>query len=129
MQQECGTVRDDGGGRKRGVEEGRGRRLYAGCTGAAVEVVRALLVACSRTYTLDRTFDLGSRGIADDLGPCVTGYVEREAGGSGLVGVERNGELDLGEPFRQSSTGDCLLFDRTSGCSHSLDFARTISRD
>lgn len=45
----------------------------------AVEVVRALLVACSRTYTLDRTFDLGSRGIADDLGPYVTGYVEREA--------------------------------------------------
>lgn len=41
----------------------------------AVEVVQALLVACSRTYTLDRTFDLGSRGIADDLGSYV--YVER----------------------------------------------------
>lgn len=55
-------------------------------------MVPALLVACSRTYTLDRTFDLGSRGIADDLGPYVTGYVER---GGGLVRVvERNGELD-----------------------------------
>lgn len=41
----------------------------------AVEVVQALLVACSRTYTLDRTFDLGSRDIADDLGSYV--YVER----------------------------------------------------
>lgn len=50
-------------------------------------MVPALLVACSRTYTLDRTFDLGSRGIADDLGPYVTGYVER---GGGLVQDERN---------------------------------------
>lgn len=63
----------------------------------AVEVVRALLVACSRTYTLDRTFDLGSRGIADDLGPYVTSYVER---GRRLVHADRNRELDRrGEPF------------------------------
>ena len=64
-------------------------RVRGGYTPAApaVEVVRALLVACSRTYTLDRTFDLGSRGIADDLGPYVTSYVER---GGRLVRVDRD---------------------------------------
>jgi hypothetical protein len=44
-----------------------------------VEVVQALLVACSRTYTLDRTFDLGSQGVAhgDDGGEsAATGYKE-----------------------------------------------------
>lgn len=59
------------GGNDRWRERERGYRPAA----PAVEVVQALLVACSRTYTLDRTFDLGSRGIADDLGSYV--YVER----------------------------------------------------
>ena len=64
------------------IDRERERERERGYTPAApaVEVVQALLVACSRTYTLDRTFDLGSRGIADDLGSYVTGYVERDGG-------------------------------------------------
>lgn len=69
--------------RRRGREKERERerkRLYPDCTGAAVEVVQALLVACSRTYTLDRIFDLGSRVSAEEsrLGTLlVTDYLER----------------------------------------------------
>lgn len=37
-------------------------------TASTVEVVQALLVACSRTYTLDHTFDLGSRSSAKYFG-------------------------------------------------------------
>ena len=74
------------------IDRERERERERGYTPAApaVEVVQALLVACSRTYTLDRTFDLGSRGIADDLGSYVTGYVERDRRSTS----PRNGELD-----------------------------------
>ena len=66
--------------RERSIERKRERERGYTPAAPAVEVVQALLVACSRTYTLDRTFDLGSRGIADDLGSYVTGYVERDGG-------------------------------------------------
>jgi len=92
-----------------------------------VEVVQALLVACSRTYTLDRTFDLGSQDIAhgDDGESAATGYEETS------IGLELRSTRKLGSLKNSLTSRSALAFRvalqfRVSPCPHDLQTTETI---
>jgi len=92
-----------------------------------VEVVQALLVACSRTYTLDRTFDLGSQDIAhgDDGESAATGYDETSIGLE-LRSARKLGSLKNSLTSRRALAFRLALQFRVSLCRHDLQTTETI---